>query len=385
MQNIAIPIRSKLPRTGSSIFSVMSALAKEHNAINLSQGFPNFEMPSELIELTHKAMQKGLNQYAPMAGVYELREAIANKAKSLYNADISPDQNITITSGATQAIYTAITTFVQENEEVIIFEPAYDSYTPAIQVAGGKPIYIPLNAPDYRIPWDMVKKVITTRTRMIILNSPHNPTGTTLQEEDIQELKKFVNGSDILILSDEVYEHITFDGEKHKSLLNCPELMTRTLVCGSFGKTFHNTGWKMGFCIAPAYLMKEFQKVHQFMVFSVNTPVQYALAEYLQNPENYLGLSSFYQQKRDYFLDLMQNSRFKLQPAKGSYFQLADFSEISDEKDTDFVQRLTKEIGVAAIPVSVFYSNNLDEKIIRFCFAKTDETLEQAAKLLCKV
>ncbi len=385
MQNITIPIRSKLPRTGSSIFSVMSALANKHNAINLSQGFPNFDMPPELIELTYKAMKKGLNQYAPMEGVYDLREAIAKKAKSLYNADISPDNNITITTGATQAIYTAITTFIQENEEVIIFEPAYDSYTPAIQVAGGKPIYIPLNAPDYRIPWDMVKKVITTRTRMIILNSPHNPTGTMLQEEDIQELKKFIGGSDILILSDEVYEHITFDGEKHQSLLNYPELMTRTLVCGSFGKTFHNTGWKMGFCIAPSYLMKEFQKVHQFMVFSVNTPAQYAVAEYLQNPENYLSLSNFYQQKRDYFLELMQNSRFKLKPAKGSYFQLADFSEISDEKDVDFVQRLTTEIGVAAIPVSVFYNTNLDEKIIRFCFAKTNETLEQAAKLLCKV
>jgi len=363
----------------------MSALAHEHNAINLSQGFPNFDMPSELIELTHKAMRKGLNQYAPMAGVYSLREAIAQKAKLLYNADISPDKNITITSGATQAIYTAITTFVQENEEVIVFDPSYDSYTPAIQIAGGKPIYIPLRAPDYRIPWDMVKKVITTRTRMIILNSPHNPTGTTLQEDDIQELKKFIASSDILILSDEVYEHITFDGEKHESILNHPELMTRTLVCGSFGKTFHNTGWKMGYCIAPSYLMKEFQKVHQFIVFSVNAPIQHALAEYLQNPENYLSLPAFYQQKRNYFLELMKGSRFKLQPAKGSYFQLANYSEISDEKDTNFVQRLTTEVGVAAIPVSAFYSNSLDEKVIRFCFAKTNETLEQAAKLLCKM
>ena len=385
MQHLTIPIRSKLPRTGSSIFSVMSALANKHNAINLSQGFPNFDMPSELIELSHKAMRKGLNQYAPMAGVYELREVIAQKAKMLYGANVSPDKNITITSGATQAIYTTITTFVQENEEVIIFEPAYDSYAPAIQVAGGKPIYIPLNAPDYCIPWDMVKKVITTRTRMIILNSPHNPTGTTLKGEDFQELKKIVGSSDIIILSDEVYEHITFDGEKHQSLLNHPELMTRALVCGSFGKTFHNTGWKMGFCIAPSYLMKEFQKVHQFVVFSVNTPIQYALAEYMKNPDSYLSLPDFYQQKRDYFLELMQGSRFKLQPAKGSYFQLADFSAISDEKDTDFVKRLTKEVGVAAIPVSVFYSNSLDEKIIRFCFAKTNETLEQAAELLCKI
>lgn len=385
MQNITIPIRSKLPRTGSSIFSVMSALANKHKAINLSQGFPNFGMPEELIELTYKYMKAGKNQYAPMAGVYELRDAIARKVKQLYNADISPDKNITITAGATQALYTAITTFVQENEEVIIFEPAYDSYTPAIQVAGGKPIYIQLNAPDYRIPWDRVKKVISNRTRMIILNTPHNPTGTTLKEEDIQELKKIVGSSDILILSDEVYEHITFDGEKHQSLLNHPDLMTRTLVCNSFGKTFHNTGWKMGYCIAPAYLMKEFKKVHQFLVFSINTPAQYALAEFLQTPENYLSIPDFYQQKRDYFLDLMKDSRFKFQPAKGSYFQLADYSAISDEKDTEFAKRLTREIGVATIPVSVFYNNQLDEKIIRFCFAKTEETLEAAAKLLCKV
>ncbi len=385
MQNITIPIRSKLPRTGSSIFSVMSALANKHKAINLSQGFPNFDMPAELIELTYKYMKAGKNQYAPMAGVYELRESIAQKVKSLYGTDISPDKNITITAGATQAIYTAITAFVQENEEVIIFEPAYDSYTPAIQVAGGKPIYIQLNAPDYRIPWDRVKKVISNRTRMIILNTPHNPTGTTLKEEDIQELTKIVGSSDILILSDEVYEHITFDGEKHQSLLNYPELMTRTLICNSFGKTFHNTGWKMGYCVAPAYLMKEFKKVHQFLVFSIYTPAQYALAEFLQTPENYLSIPDFYQKKRDYFLELMKDSRFKFQPAKGSYFQLADYSAISDEKDTEFAKRLTREIGVATIPISVFYNNQLDEKIIRFCFAKTEETLEAAAKLLCSM
>ena len=380
-----IPIRSKLPQVGTTIFAVMSSMANEYGAINLSQGFPDFEVDPVLIGLVTKYMKKGYNQYAPMAGIPALREAIAAKANRLYQAGINPDTEITLTAGGTQALYTALAAVVRENDEVIVFEPCYDSYVPAIEANGAKEVYITLEAPDYKIPWEKVKKVINSRTRMMIFNTPHNPTGTVWTEEDIKQLHNIVKDSQILILSDEVYEHIIFDGQQHESILKYPELFQRSFVCFSFGKVFHATGWKMGYCIAPEYLMKEFRKIHQFLVFSVNTPIQYALAEYLQDENNYLKLPAFYQAKRDYFLDLIKDSRFTFSPAGGSYFQLLNYSKISDEAEYDFAVRLTKENGIASIPTSSFYNNNNNQNMLRFCFAKENETLEQAAEILNKI
>lgn len=385
MSTTKIPVWTKLPATGTSIFSVMSHLAHQHDAINLSQGFPDFEGSPELVALVHEFMQKGFNQYAPMPGVMSLREQIATKIDRLYGLSVQPDTEITITAGATAAIYTAITAHVREGDEVIVFEPAYDSYVPAIMLAGGRPNSVQLEAPDYRIPWDSVKKVMNTRTRMIIFNTPHNPTGTVLHKEDMDELYNIIKDTNILILSDEVYEHMIYDGQRHESILNYPKLYERSLVTFSFGKTFHNTGWKIGYCVAPTYLMNEVRKVHQFVTFAVNTPIQHALAAYLKNEAHYLALPDFFQKKRDLFLALLKGSRFKWQPCSGSYFQLLDYSAITDEKDTDFAERLTKEIGVASIPVSAFYNNGLDQKMLRFCFAKKEETLEKAAALLCRV
>ncbi len=376
---------SKLPNVGTTIFSVMSALANEHKAINLSQGFPNFDCSDKLKKLVNKYIEKGYNQYAPMPGVPLLLERIAQKIEALYGTSVDPDTEITITSGATQAIFTAIATFIQPGDEVIIFEPAYDSYRPSIEVFGGFPIVYQLEAPDYSINWDVFSKLITQRTRMIIINTPHNPTGTTLKRIDLLKLQQITDGSEILILSDEVYEHLVFDGEKHQSTLRFTKLFQRTIATYSFGKTFHNTGWKIGYCVAPDYLMKEFRKVHQFNVFSVNTPLQYGIADFLSKPKEYLGLSSFYQEKRDYFLEVIKNSRFKPIHCEGTYFQLVDYSAISGEKDTEFVKRLTKDHGVAAIPVSAFYSNQRNDKVIRFCFAKTEKLLKKAGKLLSKV
>jgi len=363
----------------------MSALANEHKAINLSQGFPNFDCSDKLKKLVNKYIEKGYNQYAPMPGVPLLLERIAQKIEALYGTSVDPDTEITITSGATQAIFTAIATFIQPGDEVIIFEPAYDSYRPSIEVFGGFPIVYQLEAPDYSINWDVFSKLITQRTRMIIINTPHNPTGTTLKRIDLLKLQQITDGSEILILSDEVYEHLVFDGEKHQSTLRFTKLFQRTIATYSFGKTFHNTGWKIGYCVAPDYLMKEFRKVHQFNVFSVNTPLQYGIADFLSKPKEYLGLSSFYQEKRDYFLEVIKNSRFKPIHCEGTYFQLVDYSAISGEKDTEFVKRLTKDHGVAAIPVSAFYSNQRNDKVIRFCFAKTEKLLKKAGKLLSKV
>lgn len=379
-----IPIRSKLPQVGTTIFTVMSALANECGAINLSQGFPDFESPPELIELVASFMRKGFNQYAPMAGVPALREQIAAKIENLYGLSVLPDTEITITAGGTQAIYTAITALVQEGDEVIVLEPCYDCYVPAIRLCGGIPVHIPLELPHYGVPWDLVKKMLNSRTRMIILNSPHNPTGAILTAADMQELQHLVSGTDILILSDEVYEHIIFDQNAHESVLKYPGLWQRSIAVFSFGKTFHNTGWKVGYAVAPAFLTAEMRKAHQFIVFSVNTPVQYALAEYLKNPANYLTLPLFYEQKRNYFLRLLQGSRFTFSPAAGSYFQLLHYDAISNERDTDFAVRLTKEAGVAAIPVSVFYNQpeQVSNRVLRFCFAKKNTTLEQAAEKL---
>lgn len=363
----------------------MSGLANETGAINLSQGFPGFPVSNELIDLITQAMKSGFNQYAPMPGILSLRERIAEKVQNMYGHYYNPESEITITSGGTEALFTAINSLIHEGDEVIVFEPAYDSYVPAIQLAGGIPISVPLFPPNYEIQWNEVKKLINHRTKMIMINSPQNPTGTVLKKEDIEQLSSITNGTDIIILSDEVYEHIIFDGLQHESIARYSNLIDRSLIVYSFGKTFHATGWKTGYCLGPEHLMKEFRKVHQFNVFSVNTPLQYALAEYLKNENNYLGLQKFYQEKRDYFANGLKDSAFNILPCKGSYFQLLEYSNLSSEKDTDYAIRLTKEYGVASIPVSVFYSSNHDYKLLRFCFAKENAMLEQAIDRLLKI
>lgn len=378
-------IRSKLPNVGTTIFAVMSALANEYKAINLSQGFPNFECSPKLVSLINEYMKKGFNQYAPMQGIMSLRETIAEKMQDLYGAKYNPDKEINITAGGTEAIYAAITAVINEGDEVIIIEPAYDCYVPAIELSGGIPVYVQLTAPDYTIDWNEVKKKVSHRTRMIMINTPHNPTGAVMSEADMKELETITHGTDIIILSDEVYEHIIFDGLKHQSVCRFPGLAERSFVIFSFGKTYHATGWKMGYVLAPEKLMTEFRRVHQFIVFTVNTPFQYALADYMKDKNEYLQLGKFYQEKRDYFINLIKGSKFKFTPASGSYFQSLDYSAITKEKDTDYAIRLTKEAGVASIPVSVFYHEQVDNKMLRFCFAKTTETLEQAAEKLCKV
>jgi len=378
-------IRSKLPNVGTTIFTVMSALANEHKAINLSQGFPNFECSPKLVSLINEYMKKGFNQYAPMQGIMPLREIIAEKMQDLYGAKYNPEKEINITAGGTEAIYAAITAVINEGDEVIVIEPAYDCYVPAIELSGGIPVYVQLTAPDYTIDWSEVKKKVSHRTRMIMINTPHNPTGAVMTAEDMKELENITNGTDIIILSDEVYEHIIFDGLKHQSVCRFPKLAERSFVVFSFGKTYHATGWKLGYVLAPEKLMVEFRKVHQFIVFTVNTPFQYALADYMKDKNEYLELGAFYQKKRDYFINLIKGSKFKYTPASGSYFQLLDYSKITREKDTDYAIRLTKEAGIASIPVSVFYHEQVDNKFLRFCFAKTEETLEQAAEKLCKV
>jgi len=363
----------------------MSALATQYKAINLGQGFPDFPINQELVSKVAEAMQQGYNQYAPMQGYTPLREVLAQKVYSLYGAAVNPDTDITITPGGTYAIYTALTTVLQPGDEVIVFEPAYDSYIPNIEINGAVAVRINLQFPEYKIDWSEVRARITPRTRMIMLNSPHNPTGAILQQEDIDELKGIVQNSNIFILSDEVYEHLIFDGKTHHSILRYPELAARSFVCFSFGKVYHCTGWKLGYCIAPAELMKEFRKVHQFNCFSCHTPSQVALASFLQNKEAYLSLGSYLQQKRDYFQQLMKATRFDPLPSYGSYFQLYKYDRISEEGDTELAIRLTKEAGVASIPVSAFYREQTDNKVIRFCFAKKEETLEAAVERLQKM
>ncbi len=375
-------VKSKLPHTGTTIFAVMSALAKEHQAINLSQGFPDFAIDSVLSDLVKQAINKGYNQYAPMPGLPELRETITEKIETTYGASYHPETEITVTAGATQAIFTAIAATINEGDEVIIFTPAYDCYEPAITLNGGKPIYFQLSAPDYKIDWEKVKRIINQRTKMIIINTPHNPTGVILTQDDMKALEKLLSGSDILVLSDEVYEHIIFDNEPHESVVKYPGLAERAFVVSSFGKTFHVTGWKTGYCIAPENLMKEFRKAHQFNVFSVNTPMQWAVNEYLKNDEHYRFLPDFYQQKRDYFRSLLQGSKFDILPCKGTYFQLLGYANISQSDDVEFAKELTVKHGIASIPVSVFYHQKHDDKVLRFCFAKENETLEKAAEIL---
>ncbi len=376
---------SKLPQTGTSVFAVMTQLAREHDAINLSQGFPDFPVSEKLIELVTLHMRKGHNQYAPMPGLPLLRERIAEKTQALYGAQYHPDTEITVTAGATQAIFTAISAFVREEDEVIVFEPAYDSYVPAIKLNGGVPIVSQLKLPDYSIIWDEVKKQVSSRTKMIIINSPHNPSGSILSASDMAELEKLTRNTGIIILSDEVYEHIIFDGKKHESVCSYPGLAERSLVTCSFGKTFHATGWKTGYCVAPENLMKEFRKSHQFIVFCSNTPVQHALADFIEDQANYQGLEAFYQQKRDFFINALKGSRFEWIPASGTYFQLLNYSKISEEEEMAFAQRLTREYKVAGVPTSSFYSKTANNSMLRFCFAKSDETLEKAAGILCKI
>jgi methionine aminotransferase len=380
-----LKVKTKLPEWGTSIFTVMSSMAIEYKAINLAQGFPDFNCDAELLELVGYYQKKGFNQYAPMQGVPILRKAISDKIEKLYNKRYDPDKEITVTSGATQALYTAITSVVKKGDEVIIFEPVYDSYVPDILSNGGIPVYIPLNPRDYSYDWEKVRAKISSRTKAIVINSPHNPTGSLISEEDIKELENIVKGTDILIISDEVYEHITFDGNKHLSLASSEILSKRTFVISSFGKTYHTTGWKMGYCAAPENLTKEFRKMHQFIVFSSNTPIQYAYADFMKQEERYLSLGNFYQQKRDLFLNEIAESKFKLKSCDGTYFQLLDYSSISDKLDIEFAEYLTKEVGVAVIPLSPFYEKQVSKSLIRICFAKTDEVLKKAASLLNKL
>ena len=375
-------IHSKLPNVGTTIFTVMSGLATHHNAVNLGQGFPDFPMNEELTELVNWAMKNNFNQYSPMPGWFPLREAIAEKVEFLYHTKINPDTEITITPGGTYAIYSAFTAILNPGDEVIVFEPAYDSYIPNIEINGAKAITINLVYPDYHIDWAAVKKAITSKTKAIIINSPHNPTGSVIAENDIQELRKIVEGTNIFIISDEVYEHLIFDSIPHQSILRYPDLMQRSFVCFSFGKVYNCTGWKLGYCIAPPELTTEFRKVHQFNCFSCHTPSQVALAQFLQNREAYLSLSSFMQEKRDYFSRLMRGTKFEMLDSHGSYFICAKYARISDEPDKEFAIRLTKEAGVATIPVSAFYQNGKDDKVLRFCFSKKNETLEKAVEKL---
>ncbi len=375
-------IHSKLPDVGTTIFTVMSQLAQEQHAVNLGQGFPDFMMSEELVSLVNAAMQKGFNQYVHMNGWPLLRERLAEKVNKLYGNSINPDTQITLTPGGTYAIYTALTTVLQPGDEVIVFEPAYDSYIPAIVINGAKPVLISLRYPDYSIPWDEVRAKINARTRMIMINSPHNPTGAVLREHDIQELQKIVADTNILILSDEVYEHLIFDGIPHLSILRYPDLLARSFVCFSFGKTYHCTGWKLGYCISSPELMKEFRKVHQFNCFSCDSPKQVAIADYIQNEHAYLSLGTFLQQKRDYFRELMTATPFKCIPSHGSYFECYSYGHFTDEADKDLAIRLTKEYGIATIPVSAFYQNGEDNKVLRFCFAKKGDTLEKAVRKL---
>lgn len=378
-------LSSKLPGIGTSIFTVMSAMANEHGAINLAQGFPDFDCDDSLKDMVEKYMRQGHNQYAPMPGVPALRKIMAEKIKSLYGLNVNPDTEITITSGATQALYCAISAFIRPDDEVILIEPAYDCYRPAVEVNGGRSVTYEMSAPDYSIDWRLLERLITWKTRMIVVNTPHNPTGKTLKAADWKELQHLALDRDIIVLCDEAYEHLVFDGERHESLLRYPKIFERGMSVFSFGKTLHTTGWKLGCIVAPPDMTREFRKVHQFNVFAVNTPMQHAVAEYFEQPEQYLMLNDFFEKKRNFLLEAMSGSRFKPLHSEGSYFQLYDYSAISDEPDTEFVKRLVTEHGVAAIPISVFYSSHKQERVIRLCFAKKEDTLAKAAAILSKV
>jgi methionine aminotransferase len=377
-------LQSKLPATGTTIFTVMSQLAADCGALNLSQGFPDFPAPAGLLERVAEHLRAGHNQYAPMAGLPALREAIARKVEALYGRRTDPSTEVTVTSGATEALFAAITAFVHPGDEVIVFDPCYDSYEPAVTLAGGRTVHVPLSAPGFGVAWDRVAHALGPRTRLIILNTPHNPTGAALGPGDLATLAELVRGTGVLLLGDEVYEHIVFDDRRHESLLRHPELAQRSLSVFSFGKTYHATGWKVGYAVGTPALMAEFRKVHQFVQFCVVTPMQHALAEFLDaEPAHYLGLPGFYAAKRDLFCRLLAPSRLRLRPSAGTYFQLVDYGAVSDEPDVAFARRLTREHGIAAIPVSVFCETPTGDRLLRFCFAKDSGTLEQAARILC--
>ncbi|MFP8965670.1 pyridoxal phosphate-dependent aminotransferase [Pokkaliibacter sp. CJK22405] len=382
-----VSFSSKLPKVGTTIFSQMSQLAAEHGAINLSQGFPDFEGPSLLKERVAHYLLGTHNQYSPMTGVPALRQAIASKIGSLYGADVNADSEVTVTSGATEAIFCGITAFVSAGDEVIVFDPAYDCYEPAIELAGATAVHLPLLPPAFGIDWPALEAAITPKTRMIIINNPHNPSGAVFAVEDLERFAALLEGTDILLLGDEVYEHIVFDGKPHLSLLGHKALRERSLVVSSFGKTYHTTGWKVGYVVAPAALSVEIRKVHQYVTFSTSTPFQLGLADYLvAHPEHHLALPAFYQAKRDEFCSYLQGSRFSFTPAQGTYFQVVDYSAIRDIPDVEMARWLTTEVGVAAIPFSVFYQNApQDLRLLRFCFAKGSDTLQKAASILSKL
>jgi methionine aminotransferase len=385
-RNMQTPIRidSRFPQMGTTIFTVMSRMATECGAVNLSQGFPDFQAEPALFDAVHRHMREGRNQYAPMAGTPELRQAIVDKVAALYGTRFDVESEVTVTAGATQAIFTAVAAFVRPGDEVIVFEPVYDSYVPAIETVGGTAVFAQLKFPDYAPDWAQVAQLITPKTRMIIINSPHNPTGSLLTAVDLEKLAELLRGTNIVVLSDEVYEHILFDGEQHASLCAHSALAQRSIIVSSFGKTYHITGWKIGYVVGPAALMAEFRKVHQFNVFTVHTPSQLALAEYMQDAARHLGLAAFYQEKRDFFQELMAATPFKLLPCRGTYFQLASYAGLSDLPDRAFAEWMTREVGVAVIPVSVFNADGRDDQVVRFCFAKKEETLLLGAERLRK-
>ena len=383
-------MESKLPDTGTTIFAVMSALSHECNAINLSQGFPSFNPSQDLLDLVDHYLHGNANQYAPMTGIPALREAIADKVGALYERGVDADLEVTVCDGATEGLFSAIQAIVRTGDEVIVFDPAYDSYEPSITLAGGRTIHLPLvsteDRPDFHIDWNMVAQSITARTRLIILNFPHNPTGVVLSEADLESLAGIVRDTNIYLLSDEVYEHIVFDGASHQSLLRHDELWQRSFVVSSFGKTYHATGWKVGYCVAPAALTSEFRKIHQWVCYAVITPIQHALADYMSaTPDHYAELPAFYQRKRDHFCSLLADSRFRFRPAHGTFFQILDYADVTDQHDLEYAKQLTREIGVASIPVSVFCQSPLDKRLLRFCFAKDDQILEEAAERLCQL
>jgi methionine aminotransferase len=380
------PLASKLPTVGTTIFTVMSRLAEEHRAVNLSQGFPDFQPPSGLLELVERHLQGRCHQYAPMPGAVALRTAIAVKLEQLYGVTANPDTEITVTSGATEAIFCAIQALVRRDDEVIVLDPCYDSYEPSITLAGGRAVHVPLTLPDFAIDWERLRAALSDRTRLVIVNSPHNPSGALIDRADHDRLAELLRPYDCYLLSDEVYEHVVFDGRRHATALAQPELKPRCLAVFSFGKTYHATGWKIGYCVAPHELTAEVRRVHQYVQFASTTPLQLALADYMtEHPEHHLGLPAFYQERRDYFFGLLGRTRFSARPATGTYFQLADYREISDLPDVEFARRLTIEHGVATIPITVFYREPPSTRLVRFCFAKHDATLDEAVRRLAEL
>ncbi len=385
MPRLPFPVETRLPGVGTTIFTVMSRLAAECGALNLSQGFPDFDAPPGLLEAVSRHMREGENQYAPMAGVPALRAAIAAKSEGLYGTPYDPEHEVTVTAGGTQAIFTAVTALVRPGDEVIVLEPVYDSYVPAIELAGGRAVRAALAPPSWRPDWESIRALVSPRTRMILVNGPHNPTGAVFSAADLDALAAIVRDTRIVVVSDEVYEHIVFDGARHESVSRHPELAARSFVVGSFGKTFHVTGWKVGWALAPRELMAEFRKVHQFVVFTVNTPVQHGLADFMADPASWRGLSAFYARKRDRFREGLRATRLAPLPCAGTYFQLASYAGVTDEPDTVLAERLTREIGVASIPVSAFHADGRQDRVLRFCFAKSDETLDRACERLARL